>query len=146
MAAIAVGLVAFGSSAVAVAVLLALWGLIGTAAPVGWWTWMSKVLPDDAEAGGGLMVAVIQLAITLGASVGGLLFDGSGYRATFGASAVILGLSAVIALIAARKAAVPTRAQLGRAGSPSCLTQRRRSDASGTHRTQPPEPAQADRL
>ena len=29
------------------------------------------------------MVAVIQLAITLGASVGGLLFDGLGYRATF---------------------------------------------------------------
>jgi predicted MFS family arabinose efflux permease len=107
MAAIAVGLVAFGSSAIAVTALLAFWGLIATAAPVGWWTWMSKVLPDQAEAGGGLMVAVIQLAITVGASVGGLLFDGSGYRATFGASAIILGLSAVIALIAARKAAVP---------------------------------------
>ena len=23
---------------------------------VGWWTWLSKVIPDDAEAGGGLMV------------------------------------------------------------------------------------------
>jgi len=107
MAAIAVGLIALGWSVAAVAVLLALWGLIGTAAPVGWWTWMSKVLPNDAEAGGGLMVAVIQLSITLGASTGGLLFDGLGYRATFGASAVILGLSAAIALIAARKASVP---------------------------------------
>ena len=86
MAAIAVSLVAFGTSAMAVTVLLAFWGLIATAAPVGWWTWMSKVLPDQAEAGGGLMVAVIQLAITVGASVGGLLFDGSGYRATFGAA------------------------------------------------------------
>ena len=107
MAAIAVGLIALGWSVAAVAILLALWGLIGTAAPVGWWTWMSKVLPNDAEAGGGLMVAVIQLSITLGASTGGLLFDGLGYRATFGASAVILGLSAAIALIAARKASVP---------------------------------------
>ena len=107
MAAIAVGLIALGWSVAAVAVLLALWGLIGTAAPVGWWTWMSKVLPNDAEAGGGLMVAVIQLSITLGASTGGLLLDGLGYRATFGASAVILGLSAAIALIAARKASVP---------------------------------------
>jgi predicted MFS family arabinose efflux permease len=106
MAAIAVGLILFGSSALVVTALLACWGLIATAAPVGWWTWMSKVLPDQAEAGGGLMVAVIQLAITAGASVGGLLFDGNGYRATFGASAVILGFSAAIALIAARKAAV----------------------------------------
>jgi predicted MFS family arabinose efflux permease len=106
MAAVAVGLLLLGWSVVAVTVLLALWGLIGTAAPVGWWTWMSKVLPDDAEAGGGLMVAVIQLAITLGASIGGLLFDGLGYRASFGASAAILGLSALIALLAARNAAV----------------------------------------
>jgi predicted MFS family arabinose efflux permease len=106
LAAVAIGLIAFGSSAIAVTMLLASWGLIATAAPVGWWTWMSKVLPDHAEAGGGLMVAVIQLAITVGASVGGLLFDGSGYRATFGASALILGSSAIVALIAARKAAV----------------------------------------
>ena len=102
MAAIAAGLIVFGSSAMVVAALLAVWGLIATAAPVGWWTWMSKVLPDEAEAGGGLMVAVIQLAITLGASVGGLLFDGSGYRATFGASAAILGASALTALVASR--------------------------------------------
>ncbi len=115
MAAMAVGLIAFGSSAIAVTALLAFWGLIGTAAPVGWWTWMSKVLPDEAEAGGGLMVAVIQLAITVGASVGGLLFDGSGYRATFGASALILGFSAVIALIAARNAAVPDAPHWGEA-------------------------------
>jgi predicted MFS family arabinose efflux permease len=115
MAAIAIGLIAFGSSAIAVTVLLASWGLIATAAPVGWWTWMSKVLPDQAEAGGGLMVAVIQLAITVGASVGGFLFDGSGYRATFGASALILGLSAAIALISARKAAVPDARAWGEA-------------------------------
>jgi predicted MFS family arabinose efflux permease len=103
MAAIAAGLVAFGSSAVAVATLLALWGLIGTAAPVAWWTWMSKVLPDDAESGGGLMVAVIQLAITLGASAGGLLFDAGGYQATFATSAALLISSALIALLTSRK-------------------------------------------
>ena len=70
--------------------LLAGWGLIGTAAPVAWWTWMSKVLPEDAEAGGGLMVAVIQLAITAGASLGGFLFDSSGYGSAFTAAAVLL--------------------------------------------------------
>lgn len=114
MAVIAIGLVLLGSYAVPVAALLAVWGLIGTAAPVGWWTWLAKVLPDDAEAGGGLMVAVIQLAITLGASVGGLLFDALGYRAAFGASAVILALSALTASLAARSAASARHSQLSR--------------------------------
>jgi len=103
MALIAGGLVALGSSAASVAILLMGWGLIGTAAPVAWWTWVSKVLPDEAKAGGGLMVAVIQLAITLGAVLGGTLFDGWGYRATFLASAVLLISSALIAVLAARK-------------------------------------------
>lgn len=105
MAAVAMGLLAFGGSAVAVTMLLTFWGLIGTAAPVAWWTWMSKVLPDDAEAGGGLMVAVIQLAITVGAALGGFLFDGLGYQATFTASAMLLSSSALLALIAARTGA-----------------------------------------
>src|SRR3954447_2091685 len=70
MALIATGLILFGGSIPAVAVLLTGWGLIGTAAPVGWWTWLSRMLPDDAERGGGLMVAIIQLAITLSATLG----------------------------------------------------------------------------
>jgi predicted MFS family arabinose efflux permease len=102
MAAIAVGLVEFGSSPIATAVLLALWGMIGTAAPVGWWMWLAKVLPNDAEAGGGLMVAAIQLAITLGATAGGLLFDASGYQATFATSAIILCASAGVAFLGSR--------------------------------------------
>lgn len=39
-------------------------------------------MPNNAEAGGGLMVAVIQLAIALGSTVGGLLFDSRGYQST----------------------------------------------------------------
>ena len=35
------------------------------------------------------MVAIVQLAITAGASVGGFLFDASGYQSTFGLSAAI---------------------------------------------------------
>jgi predicted MFS family arabinose efflux permease len=104
MAAIAAGLVALGSSPAGVAVLLVLWGLIGTAAPVAWWTWVSRALPDEAEAGGGLMVAVIQLAITLGASLGGLLFDSRGYHATFFTGAALLVLSAFVAFLASRGA------------------------------------------
>jgi predicted MFS family arabinose efflux permease len=101
MAAIAMGLTRFGPSLVATTALLALWGFIGTAAPVGWWTWLSKALPDDAEAGGGLMVAVVQLAITIGAAGGGVLFDSTGYQATFLFSAGILCLSAAVFLVGA---------------------------------------------
>jgi len=60
MAAIALSLIVLGDGVVAAFILLGLWGLIATAAPVGWWSWLAKVLPKDAEAGGGLMVAVIQ--------------------------------------------------------------------------------------
>ena len=104
MAAIALALVSFGSSATTTTVLLSLWGLVATAAPVGWWTWLARTLPEDAEAGGGLMVAIIQLAIASGATVGGLVFDSNGYRATFELSATLLGVAAVLAFLAARAA------------------------------------------
>lgn len=54
-----------GHSIWPVAVLLNLWELLATAAPTGWWTWIARTLPENAEAGKGLMVAVIQLAIAL---------------------------------------------------------------------------------
>jgi len=104
MAVIALALVSFGRSAATTTVLLGLWGLVATAAPVGWWTWLARTLPNEAEAGGGLMVAIIQLAIASGATVGGLVFDFSGYQATFELSAAILGLAAILAFVAARLA------------------------------------------
>jgi predicted MFS family arabinose efflux permease len=102
MAAIALLLVGFGASLIVTSILLGLWGLVATAAPVGWWTWLARTLPRDAEAGGGLIVAVIQLAIMCGATVGGLLFDHIGYQATFAASAVVLLASSGLAVLAGR--------------------------------------------
>ena len=64
-------------------VLLVLWGFFGTAAPVGWGTWLARVMHDDAEAGGGLQVAVIQFAIMIGAAGGGLMFDAVGWWSAF---------------------------------------------------------------
>jgi predicted MFS family arabinose efflux permease len=102
MALLAALLIAFGSSPGAVALLLTAWGFFGTAAPVGWGTWLSKYLPDDAEAGGGLLVAVIQFAITMGAAVGGALFDMAGWRSTFAFAAVSLCGSSALAIAAWR--------------------------------------------
>ncbi len=107
MAVIALALIAFGGIVAVVITLLGLWGLVATAAPVGWWSWLAGSLPKDAEAGGGLMVAVIQLSIALGSTVGGILFDGSGYRMTFITSASILLIAALLAFLTSRAAARP---------------------------------------
>jgi len=102
MASIALALIAFGSSPTITAVLLIGWGLFSTAAPVGWGTWLSRTMADDAEAGGGLQVAAIQLAITLGASIGGVLFDSQGWWTTFLFAAVLLVGSCLFAVVAGR--------------------------------------------
>ncbi|WP_347116149.1 MFS transporter [Leclercia sp. S52] len=95
MAAIAGLLILIGHSVWIVALLLGFWGLLATAAPTGWWTWIARTLPDDAEAGGGLMVAVIQLSIALGSTAGGMVFDNFGWQSTFAMSGILL-LSAVV--------------------------------------------------
>ena len=110
MAVIAVTLIAFGASVTATALLLGIWGLVATAAPVGWWTWVARTLPDDAEAGGGLMVAVVQVSIALGSTIGGLLFDWSGYRSTFAFSAGLLLLGAGLVFMTARAVRAGARA------------------------------------
>lgn len=98
---IALALAVAGDRLWIVAPLLGLWGLVGTAAPVGWWTWLACTLPEDAEAGGGLMVAIIQAGITVGAAAGGVLFDAGGHAATFILAAALLGIAAVLAMRAA---------------------------------------------
>lgn len=102
MAVIALLIVSLQSALLPVAILLALWGFIATAAPVGWWAWLTNNLPNDAEAGGGLMVAVIQLSIAVGSTLGGVLYDAGGYAITFGCAAFILIVAAVLAAMSAR--------------------------------------------
>jgi predicted MFS family arabinose efflux permease len=72
---LALGFILLGKSVFLVFILMSLWKLFATSAPIAWWTWLSKVLLNDAKAGDGLMVAIIQLAITLSAAIDGLFFD-----------------------------------------------------------------------
>lgn len=99
---IAIALTYVGSSLIDVVVLLCFWGFLGTAVPVAWWTWLSHTLPHEAEAGGGLMVAIIQLAITMGASIGGLFFDTFGYQTTFLFAGGCLACSMLMAVLTSR--------------------------------------------
>ena len=111
MVGIALALVCWGTSVTLASVLLALWGLLATAAPVGWWLWLAQTLPEDTEVGGGMMVAVIQLSIALGSTTGGLLYDAQGYQGSFIASAGVLLLAAgLIGATAAARHAASTKA------------------------------------
>lgn len=102
MTAIAVMLMLTGHRLWIVGPLLGLWGLVATAAPVGWWSWVARTFPDNAEAGGGLMVAVVQLSIALGSTAGGLAFDSAGWQTTFAISGVLLTLAACLTFVTSR--------------------------------------------
>jgi len=94
---IALAFVACQGQLVVVIGLLALWGFVATPAPVGWWTWVARSLPEEIEPASGLRVATIQAAMGLGATFGGLLYDARGTALTFAAAAALLFLGALAA-------------------------------------------------
>jgi DHA1 family purine ribonucleoside efflux pump-like MFS transporter len=108
MSAIAIALVTIGRVPAAHAVLVALWGMAFGGVPVAWSTWITRTVPDQAESGGGLIVAGVQLAISLGAALGGAIFDVSGARGVFGGSALVLAGAALIILFGFRVRAAAT--------------------------------------
>jgi predicted MFS family arabinose efflux permease len=107
MGILGVSLVALVSPA-ADAVMVALWGLAFGAVPVAWSTWLTRTVPDQAESAGGLLVAAVQLAITVGAAVGGMLYDVSGTTGVFSASSLVLLLAGLIIVVGVRSRPVAT--------------------------------------
>jgi predicted MFS family arabinose efflux permease len=61
--------------AIAVSGLIALRGLFFGLVQIGWSRWITRVVPDEAETGGGILVAVIKFGFMAGAGAGGCLFD-----------------------------------------------------------------------
>jgi predicted MFS family arabinose efflux permease len=104
MGLVVAGLVLFGRQPLVASLLVAFWGMTFGVVQVGWPTWLTRTLPDEAESGGGLQVATTQLAITIGAAVGGLLFDLTGAVGVYVGSSSITLLAALVALLAFRKA------------------------------------------
>lgn len=95
-------LLAVGSSQVATLALVATWGFAAGVVPVGWSTWLTRTIPDSAEAGGGILVAAIQGSMLAGALVGGVLIDRTGILGPVLAAGVILLLSGPYTLRALR--------------------------------------------
>jgi predicted MFS family arabinose efflux permease len=106
MALMAGGLVAYGNQTFVAAILIAIWGLALGIIQVGWTAWLTRTAPDEAETGGGIQIAVIQLAITTGAALGGILFDYEGVTGVFAASSIFALVAAILAKLAFSKAAV----------------------------------------
>jgi predicted MFS family arabinose efflux permease len=96
MGIVGLALAGAGGSMITDGAMVALWGLAFGAVPVAWSTWLARSIPDEAESGGGLMVAAIQLAIALGAALGGAVFDISGPRDVFGTAGAVLVLAAMV--------------------------------------------------
>jgi predicted MFS family arabinose efflux permease len=88
-------LLAMGHRLWAVAPILVAWGILNSAIPVVWSAWLTKVVGDEPESGGGLMVGAIQLSIMLGAAYGGLLLDHISIAATLIGGTVLLVLASL---------------------------------------------------
>jgi DHA1 family purine ribonucleoside efflux pump-like MFS transporter len=124
----AAGLLVAGPIPVAAAVLTAVWGFANGMVPVGWSTWITRTLPDAAESGGSLQVAVIQFSNIAGSAVGGVALDWLGPRAPLMTASVLFVLAAAIVGLrlrvpSNRPAAHPQiRRQRGVPGRVSCRT------------------------
>jgi predicted MFS family arabinose efflux permease len=97
LAVVTLTLLVVGHHLWAAAVTLFVWGLLNSAIPVVWSTWLTQGIADEPEAGGGLMVAAIQLAIMLGAAFGGLLLDRVSISATWIGGAALLVFASLAA-------------------------------------------------
>jgi predicted MFS family arabinose efflux permease len=101
-----IGMVSVQGDIAPTAVLVAIWGMAFGGVPVAWSTWITRSVPDEAESGGGLLVAAIQVGIGAGAAAGGLVFDVSGALGVFTIAAIILLAAAIIVTLGLRSAPV----------------------------------------
>ena len=89
-------LILWGSNKVVAAGIAIVWGLSFALVPVGWSTWITRSLADQAEKAGSIQVAVIQLANTCGAAVGGYALDNLGLLSPLMLSGALMLLTALL--------------------------------------------------
>ncbi|EAN5950164.1 purine ribonucleoside efflux pump NepI [Salmonella enterica] len=92
----ALTLIVWGSDKTVAAVIAIIWGLAFALVPVGWSTWITRSLADQAEKAGSIQVAVIQLANTCGAAVGGYALDNFGLLSPLALSGCLMLLTALV--------------------------------------------------
>ncbi|HDY5012733.1 TPA: purine ribonucleoside efflux pump NepI [Klebsiella pneumoniae] len=90
LTACAVALVLWGESKIIASTVAIIWGFAFALIPVGWSTWITRSLSDLAEKAGSIQVAVIQLANTCGAAVGGIALDHLGLLSPLVLSGILM--------------------------------------------------------
>lgn len=95
-------LILWGSDKVVAAGIAIIWGLAFALVPVGWSTWITRSLADQAEKAGSVQVAVIQLANTCGAAVGGYALDNLGLLSPLMLSGSLMLLTALLVTMKVR--------------------------------------------
>ncbi len=86
----------WGSGFALAIVTVFVWGVGFGAVPTMVQTWIAHVVPDRLESAGGLVVAAFQVAITIGAAVGGLLVDSVGVQVALIGSGIAAVLGAAV--------------------------------------------------
>lgn len=109
MMSLGIVLLLISSNLWAVTILIAMWGFAFGAMPVAWSTWIARMVPDEAESGGSLLVASMQLAISIGAATGGLLFDNFAIQGSLTGSIIILVIATLIIIGGLRTAPAKNR-------------------------------------
>ena len=90
LTACAAALVLWGESKIVASTVAIIWGFAFALIPVGWSTWITRSLSDQAEKAGSIQVAVIQLANTCGAAVGGIALDHLGLLSPLVLSGILM--------------------------------------------------------
>jgi predicted MFS family arabinose efflux permease len=99
----------FGQDAITAVVIVLVWGCAFGAVPVTVQIWMYQASPDAYEGGSALFVAVFQIAIAIGAFVGGVVFDASGIAGALTAGGLLaLGSSLILAVFGRDRAPIKT--------------------------------------
>ncbi len=102
MAFATIALVIWGVHSGAAFALVAIWGLAFGMAPVVLPTNLSRGAPDALEAAGSLMVVSFQVAISIGAVVGGYIVDSYGATAPLALTAILAASTVALALLQRR--------------------------------------------
>ncbi|MCT2591382.1 MFS transporter [Streptomyces sp. N2-109] len=95
----ALGLALFPAGQVGYVALVVLWGLAFGGVSVAWSNWSTRMVPDQAESAGGLVVVGVQSAIAGGAAAGGVMFGIGGVITVFTVSGVVLLASALLIVL-----------------------------------------------
>lgn len=98
------GMVMINGALTPTIVLVAIWGAAFGGVPVAWSTWITRTVPDEAESGGGLVVAGFQTAIASGAVLGGLLVDFTGAMGVFAVGGTVLIVASIVVTMVLRPA------------------------------------------